>query len=1011
MKKKIRIFLLVLVLISAMVLPVSAASTATVIRAVDNNPNLGKKTFDVTITFKTTTAASSLIASNACDNSYLMIIFPGGTTRTSVSKNGASDGAEVNNRNFYRYDVKLGKNFMTTKNDTVTITFKGVDSLPFQATLILASTTITRSYAGSLTIKQDGSTYHTATIGGSTGNDYYSVCNDLYPSPTSSTINLSANSITAPLSSTSNITYTVYSNSHRGGDLADGYLVRTNEGKDWTCKGYVISERLVYDTNTSSFSANGISLDSKNKKILIDGAAFNSANKTCKFRIETTIVSGVLSGSTVSYLSNTVTIYSPVITVTPLSPYTVKYNANGGSGSMANQSFYWSEAKNLTANAFTYTPKITFDENGGNAVSDASVAATFGGWEDRNTTTFGGTTYKYTDFDTPGYAIRNNDVFVSGFCNSIYDKNGLLDHYINHGKNEYANGSTSRAPNTGYIYGYPDGAKVSNLTTTAGGTVNLYAKWKYGKTTLPTPTRTGYTFKGWTGDLMDIATLTNGMEISDTSRGTIGSNASYAVTENLIPVVGGATYTSNYEVCGLYSFDANGNFIRRESTYATTHTMPSNAAFVRIEVNVTKGISFEQYQNGLTLTYTLPAGTSFPVGGNQTLTAQWQPSTYTITFDAQGGTTSLTTLPVLYDSNQNNKIDNATNPVRTDYTFIGWFTAPEGGEQVYQVSNGSCLACTYWSGAYDSVGSGATWKYAGNVTLYAQWSYSGASTITFDVQGGTTTLKTLTATYGSNTNNRLDTTTNPTKEGYTFDGWFDSPTGGTQVYKVSNGSCIKGDYWTNAWEIAGTGATWKGPKTLTLYAHWIPKKYTVTWKNHDGSVLETDTGVAHGTTPTYNGATPTKPEDENFTYTFNGWSPTVSAVAGNTEYTAQFTAVSKRVEPAYIVTIPATANLGDSVTVKASGVILNTDETLTVTLQSDFKLKTPQNAQLAFRINGGAIQNNALVLSLTGNGNKNAPLSKNSEPLNLELAEEIRYAGTYTGTITFTIAVNTAENN
>ena len=30
---------------------------------------------------------------------------------------------------------------------------------------------------------------------------------------------------------------------------------------------------------------------------------------------------------------------------------------------------------------------------------------------------------------------------------------------------------------------------------------------------------------------------------------------------------------------------------------------------------------------------------------------------------------------------------------------------------------------------------------------------------------------------------------------------------------------------------------------------------------------------------------------------------------------------------------------------------------------------------------------------------------------NLELAEEIRYAGTYTGTITFIIAVNTAENN
>ena len=385
--------------------------------------------------------------------------------------------------------------------------------------------------------------------------------------------------------------------------------------------------------------------------------------------------------------------------------------------------------------------------------------------------------------------------------------------------------------------------------------------------------------------------------------------------------------------------------------------------------------------------------------------------TYTITFDAQGGTTSLTTLPVIYGSNQNNKIDKATNPVRTDYTFLGWFTAPQGGEQVYQVSNGSCLACTYWSGAYDSVGRNATWKYAGNVTLYAQWSYSGTSTITFDAQGGTTTLKTLTVTYGSNTNNRLDTTTNPTKEGYTFDGWFDSPTGGTQVYKVSNGSCIKGDYWTKAWESAGTGATWKGPKELTLYAHWIPKKYTVTWKNYDGSVLETDTGVVHGTTPTYNGATPQKAEDENFTYTFNGWSPALEAVTGDVEYTAQFTAVSKRVDPTYTVTIPAAVTEGEGFKVSATEVVLNTDQTLTVTLQSDFKLRNEQNIELAFEINGGDIGNDAVVLSITGNGDKNNPLAKDSEALRIQVAEEAKYSGAYTGTLTFTIAVNSASNN
>ena len=779
-----------------------------------------------------------------------------------------------------------------------------------------------------------------------------------------------------------------------GGNQPDNYVTWVAKSTDSFPDSHWNYTNGSYEMTRTGYTATGYYAKADGSRSVHEDYNFTSYADLCsKYGVSTTA-------------NHTIDIYAQW---TP-NNYTVKFNANSGSGTMANQSFTWDTAQNLTANSFTYTPKITFNENGGNAVSDASVAATFGGWEDRSTTTYGGTTYKYTDFDAPGYAIRNNDVFISGFCNSVYNKDGLLNHYVNHGKNEYANGSTYRAPNTGYIYGYPNGAKVSNLTTTAGGTVNLYAKWKYGKTTLPTPTRTGYTFKGWTGDLMDIATFTNGMEMADTQKGIIGYNQNYAITENMIPVVGGATYTTNYSVCGVYSYDANGNFITRETNRATSHKLSSNAAFVRVELITTEGMSFEDYR-GLTMTYTLPAGTSFPVGCNQTLTATWTPATYTITFDAQGGTTSLKSLPVVYGSNQNNKIDAATNPTKTDYTFLGWFTQPQGGEQVYQVSNGSCLACTYWSGGYDAIGRNAVWQYAGNVTLYAHWTYSGVSTITFDAQGGTTTLKKLTATYGSSTNNCLDTATNPTKEGYTFDGWFDAPTGGAQVYKLSNGSCIQGAYWTKAWDIAGPGAKWKGPKELTLYAHWIPKKYTVTWKNYDGTVLETDTGVTYGTAPAYNGATPQKAEDENFTYTFNGWSPALEAVTGDVEYVAQFTAVSKRVDPTYTVTIPAAVTEGESFKVSATGVVLNTDQTLTVTLQSDFKLRNEQGAELGFTINDGAIVNNTQLISVTGNGDKNTPLAKDSEALRIQVAEEAKYSGTYTGTIIFTIAVNPAENN
>ncbi|MGN0808035.1 MAG: beta strand repeat-containing protein [Candidatus Coproplasma sp.] len=80
----------------------------------------------------------------------------------------------------------------------------------------------------------------------------------------------------------------------------------------------------------------------------------------------------------------------------------------------------------------------------------------------------------------------------------------------------------------------------------------------------------------------------------------------------------------------------------------------------------------------------------------------------------------------------------------------------------------------------------------------------------------------------------------------------------------------------------------------------VSTSYTVTFKNYDGSTLETDSGLLIDATPSYGGSTPTKTEDTYNTYSFTGWSDgtqtyksTLPTVTGDVTYVAQFTAVPK----------------------------------------------------------------------------------------------------------------------
>ena len=65
-------------------------------------------------------------------------------------------------------------------------------------------------------------------------------------------------------------------------------------------------------------------------------------------------------------------------------------------------------------------------------------------------------------------------------------------------------------------------------------------------------------------------------------------------------------------------------------------------------------------------------------------------------------------------------------------------------------------------------------------------------------------------------------------------------------------------------------------------------KYTITWKNEDGTILETDAGVEYGTMPSYDGETPTKEPYNQYTYTFRAWSPEIVTVTGDAVYIASF---------------------------------------------------------------------------------------------------------------------------
>lgn len=118
--------------------------------------------------------------------------------------------------------------------------------------------------------------------------------------------------------------------------------------------------------------------------------------------------------------------------------------------------------------------------------------------------------------------------------------------------------------------------------------------------------------------------------------------------------------------------------------------------------------------------------------------------------------------------------------------------------------------------------------------------------------------------------------------------------------------------------------------------------------------------------------------------------------------------VCKELCIAYTVTMPATVELGNAAnataTISAENVTLPTDKTLKVTVNGPFTATlvgtTDVTAQYTIKKDGTALESGDPVLT-----------AKNGEspkiPLTIVKPDAAPYAGSYTGTVTFTVSVGT----
>lgn len=377
----------------------------------------------------------------------------------------------------------------------------------------------------------------------------------------------------------------------------------------------------------------------------------------------------------------------------------------------------------------------------------------------------------------------------------------------------------------------------------SGGTAVNDLSVKYGDSfTLPTLTRFGYTFTSWTTypATMPANNITVTASWTELPKYTVTFDAQGGSTVTTQSIYQGYLITEPTDPTRIgYAFD--GWYIGTETTpfsfqTPVTQEMTLTAKWTPVLVNYSTEIYLQALDGNYVLSNTISlqaltestANASAPsVDGfteNQTHTNRvisgtvlgdgslvlklyYTRNTYTIQFESNANL-SIQSIEALYQAN----IVQPQDPIRSGYTFMGWYAD-------------QALTTAY---AFTTMPLGGT-------TLYAKW--QGQPTNLYFNSNGGSDVATLIAPLGG----QITEPTAPTKEGYTFAGWY-SNVGLTEAFTT--------------WIMPSGG--------ITLYAKWNPNLYTITFEENGGSLV-TNITLGYGLSVSAP-VSPTKTD-----YIFMGW--------------------------------------------------------------------------------------------------------------------------------------------